>query len=76
MRTWEEAGENYYRLVEDDYTLYVKVDDLEASMELYEFTNLVKTVTWGPGVLQMTNAEAWCKKQALFVLDQEIKKRK
>ena len=75
MSNWEEIGEGYFSYTSGSWSLYLRVDDSGAILEVYDGTSLITTNKWGPAIASLPAGEDWCKKQSLKCLEQEQKKR-
>ena len=75
MRIWEETSEKSFQLIDDVWTVYLKIEEDVCLLEIYLHADLIKTMTWGSAISQQKNVEAWCKIQSVILLEQEIKKR-
>jgi hypothetical protein len=73
MNTWNEISDGYSSYEDDSWTLYLRLDESGALLEVYDGPLLVTTSNWGPAAT--THGDDWCKKQSLKVLEVEKKKR-
>jgi hypothetical protein len=76
MSNWEEISEGYHSYISGSWTIYLRIDDAGALLEVYEGTALITTSKWGPAITSQSSGEEWCKKQSLKTLEQEQKKRR
>ena len=74
MSSWTEVSDGYFSLEDDSWSLYLRIDDAGALLEVYEGAILKTTTNWGPGVAARHGGADWCKKQSLKVLEAEKKK--
>jgi hypothetical protein len=74
MNPWKEVTDGYFSFEDDSWTLYLRLDDAGALLEVYKGTILKTTSGWGPAVLTRTGGREWCMKQAIKVLEAEKKK--
>lgn len=75
MHSWKEVGDGYFSFEDDSWTLYLRVDDAGAVLEVYDGTSLKTTTNWGPAAVARGGGGDWCMKQAIKVLEAEKKKR-
>lgn len=73
MNSWNEISDGYFSYEDDLWTLYLRVDDSGAMLEVYEGPMLATTATWGPGTT--ARGTEWCRKQSLKILKGEKKKK-
>lgn len=76
LNDWSEISEGYHSSADGTWTLYLRLDESGALLEVYDGTVLVTTSKWGPAVVSRNDGVYWCKKQSSKILEQEQKKRK
>jgi len=75
MSSWVEASDGSHELVDEDWTVFLRFDGVEAVLEIYFLTTFVTSKKWGRGITSRKDGIDWCKKQSILVLNQEkIKK--
>lgn len=77
MTTWREVSEGYFACEDDSWILYLRHDESGAMLEVFNGTQHVTTINWGPapGAHLPDGGHSWYLKQSLKVLEAEKKKR-
>jgi hypothetical protein len=75
MEAWIEVSEGLYKFEDEDWAMYLSIDESGAMLKVYNGTTHITTKNWGPGIVGRSSGSEWCMKQSCIILDAEKKKR-